>query len=73
MDNLVLLVAVAASIYYYVSTYHPEYLRSIPNVDFSKIPIISQLNDPNVSNENKIVIVVAVVVAVVLIARMLKH
>ena len=69
MDNIVFGVVVVALGYYYVSTYHPEYLS---NMDVSKVPIVSQLNDPNVSNENKIIIVVAVVVGLVLVSRMLK-
>ena len=69
MDNIVIGVVAVAVLYYYVSTYHPQYLS---NMDVSKIPIVSQLNDPNVSNENKIIIVVAVVVGLVLVSRMLK-
>jgi hypothetical protein len=69
MDNIVIGVVVVALAYYYVSTYHPQYLS---NMDVSKVPILSQLNDPNVSNENKIIIVVAVVVGLVLVSRMLK-
>jgi len=69
IDTIVIGAVIAALAYYYVSTYHPEYLA---NVDVSKVPIVSQLNDPNVTRENKIIIVVAVVVGLVLVTRMLK-
>jgi hypothetical protein len=69
MDNIVFGAVVLALGYYYVSTYHPSYLA---NINFSKIPILSQLNDPNITNENKIIIVVAIVVGLVLVSRMLK-
>ena len=64
MDNIVLAIVVGAIIYYVVSAKQ--------NLDLSKIPILAQLSDPAVTVQNKIVIVVAVVVALVLIGRMLK-
>lgn len=67
MDNIVLTIVIGTFIYYIVTLKHGH-----PNVDVSKIPILSQLSDNNVSNENKIIIVLAVVIACVLISRMLK-
>ena len=64
MDNVVLAVVVGAIIYYVVSAKH--------DVDLSKFPILAQLSDPAVTTQNKIVIVISVVVALVLIGRMLK-
>lgn len=64
MDNIVLTIVIGAIIYYVVS--------SKQDVDLSKIPILAQLSDPNATTQNKIIIVVAVVVALVLIGRMLK-
>ena len=68
MDNIVIAIVLFAFIYYIVS------LKSdySVNVDVSKIPIASQLADNNVSVENKIIIVLAVVIALVLIRKMLK-
>lgn len=66
MDNIVLAIVLGAFIYYIVT------LKSGNNLDTSKIPIVSQLSDKNVSTENKVIIVVAVVVACVLINRMMK-
>jgi hypothetical protein len=72
MDNIVFIIAVIALGYYYVSTYHPEYLNNFNNINISTIPIISQLTNPNVTTENKIIIVVAIVIGLVLVSRMLK-
>ena len=69
MDMIVISVVALAAVYYYISTYHPDY---IANIDLSKIPILSQLNDPNVTKENKIIIIIAIVIGVVLVSRMLK-
>jgi len=69
MDNIVFFAVIIALGYYYVSTYHPEYLT---NINISTIPIISQLTNPNVTTENKIIIVVAIVIGLVLVSRMLK-
>lgn len=69
MDTIVFGAVIIALGYYYVSTYHPQY---ISNIDVSKIPILSQLNDPNVTSENKIIIVIAIVIGVILVSRMLK-
>jgi len=69
MDMIVISVVALAAVYYYISTYHPTY---ISNIDFSKIPILSQLNDANVTKENKIIIIVAIVIGIVLVSRMLK-
>jgi len=66
MDNIVLAVVLGAFIYYIVT------LKGDNHIDTSKIPIVAQLSDKNVSTENKIIIVVAVVVACVLINRMMK-
>jgi len=64
MDNIVLAIVVGSIIYYVVSAKH--------NMDLSKVPILAQLSDPAVTVQNKIIIVIAVVVALVLIGRMLK-
>lgn len=69
MDNIVILAVFIAVGYYVASTYYPD---SIKNIDVSKIPIISQLNDPNVTSENKIIIVIAIVLGIVLVSRTLK-
>jgi hypothetical protein len=66
MDNIVILIVLAAFIYYIVS------LKTDYKVDVSKIPIANQLADNSVSVENKIIIVLAVVIALVLIRKMLK-
>jgi hypothetical protein len=66
MDNIVLAIVIGAGIYYVVSLKHGS------QMDVSKIPILSQLADDNVSWENKVIIVLAVVIAFVLISRMLK-
>ena len=67
MDNIVLAIVIIAFIYYVVTLKYGE-----NHIDTSKIPIISQLADKDVSAENKIIIVVAVVIACVLISRMMK-
>jgi len=67
MDNIVLGIVIAAFIYYIYSLKYGNI-----DIDLSKIPILSQLSDNNVSMENKIIIVLAVVIACVLISRMLK-
>jgi hypothetical protein len=69
MDNIVFILVVCALGYYYASTYHPEYIR---DMDMSKIPILSQLQDSNVTTENKVIIVIAIVIGLILITRMLK-
>jgi len=69
MDNLVFILVVCAIGYYYVSNYHPEYIN---NMDLSKVPVLSQLQDPNVTTENKVIVVVAIVIGLILITRMLK-
>jgi len=66
MDNIILAILIGAIIYYIVSLKHSNM------ADLSKIPIVSQLSDKNVSNENKLIIIVAVVIALILIRRMLK-
>jgi hypothetical protein len=67
MDNIVLGIAIFGFIYYIVSIKHGHI-----DIDLSKIPILAQLSDDNVSMENKIIIVLAIVVACVLISKMLK-
>jgi hypothetical protein len=67
MDNIVLAVVIGAFIYYMVTLKNGD-----SHLDLSKVPIISQLADKNVSMENKIIIVVTIVIACVLINRMLK-
>lgn len=69
MDMLVFGIVLCVGAYYYVSTYHAEWLA---NIDVNKIPIVSQLNDPNVTKENKIIIIIAIVIGIVLVSRMLK-
>jgi hypothetical protein len=69
MDMIVFIIVLCVGTYYYVSTYHAEWLA---NIDVNKIPIISQLNDPNVTQENKIIMIIAVVIGIVLVSRMLK-
>jgi hypothetical protein len=68
MDNVILFLVIATIIYFMSSIYK----STESNFDTSKIPIVAQLTDNNVSNENKLIIVVAIVVAFVLIQRMLK-
>ena len=67
MDNIVIGIVLIAFVYYVVSLKHGD-----NHVDLSKIPILAQLSDQDVSVENKIIIVVAVVIACVLISRMMK-
>jgi len=67
MDNIVIIIIILAFIYYAVSLKHGEL-----NINLSKVPILSQLTDSNVSTENKVIIVFAVVIAFVLIGRMMK-
>jgi len=67
MDNVILAVVIGAFIYFVVS-----HKSGDNNLDVSKVPIVSQLADKNVSTENKIIIVLTIVIACVLINRMLK-
>jgi len=67
MDNIVVAIVIGAFVYYVVTLKYGD-----NQVDTSKIPIVSQLTDNQVSMENKIIIVVAVVIACVLISRMMK-
>jgi len=67
MDNIVIGVILCTFVYYVVTLKHGD-----SHIDTSKIPIVSQLTDKDVSMENKIIIVVAVVIACVLISRMMK-
>jgi hypothetical protein len=67
MDNIVIGIVLIAFVYYVVTLKHGD-----NHVDLSKIPILAQLSDKDVSVENKIIIVVAVVIACVLISRMMK-
>ena len=67
MDNFVLVIVICAIVYYMYTANSDD-----SSVDTSKIPILSQLTDKNVSTENKLIIVVSIVIAVILIHRMLK-
>lgn len=67
MDNIILAIVIGAFIYFVYS-----HKSGDNNIDVSKVPIVSQLADKNVSSENKIIIVLTIVIACVLINRMLK-
>ena len=67
MDNIVIGLVIVVFAYYIFSLKHGD-----SHLNTSKIPIVSQLSDKDVSTENKIIIVVSVVIACVLISRMMK-
>jgi len=69
LDNVVLFVIIAAGIFYLYSMspyYHPI------NIDLSKVPLVGSLTDSNVSDNNKLMIVAGILIAVVVISRLLK-
>jgi len=65
---ILLLIAIGAGIGYYKYTHHtlPEL-----NVDLSKVPIVSELMDPYVSNNNKLMIVIGIVVVLYVLVKVL--
>jgi hypothetical protein len=69
--DIVILVAVVGVIAYYVIT--PSNPSQFNIDEFaSKVPVVSSLVDPNVSDTHKLLIVTAIVIAVIVISNMMK-
>ena len=69
LDNIVLFVIISAAVFYIYSM--SPYYKPM-NIDLSNIPLIGQLTDSNVSDNNKLMIVAGILIAVVVISRLLK-
>ena len=69
LDNAVLFVIIAVAVFYIYSM--SPYYQPIP-IDLSKVPLIGSLTDNNVSDNNKLMIVAGILIAVVVISRLLK-
>jgi hypothetical protein len=71
IDTLLLCVIIGGTIYYIVSPSNSAGLVNSVEDTISKVPVISQLIDPKVSDTNKLLIVAAVVLAFIFISNML--
>ena len=71
IDTLLLCVIIGGVIYYIISPSHDAGLVHGVEDTISKVPIISQLVDPKVSDTNKLLIVAAVVLAFIFISNLL--
>jgi hypothetical protein len=69
LDNVVLFVIIAVAIFYFYSM--SPYYKPIP-IDLSKVPLIGSLTDNNVSDNNKLMIVAGILIAIIVISRLLK-
>jgi hypothetical protein len=69
LDNLVLFIIIVVGVYYLYSI--SPYYKPL-NVDLSKVPLIGSLADSNVSDNNKMMIVAGILIAVIVISRLLK-
>jgi hypothetical protein len=67
---LIILLILGAGVVYYMQ--HKDTMNLyLSQFDFSKIPILSELNDPNVSKNNKLMIVVGIVFVVFILLQVL--
>ncbi len=66
MDYFVLILVIGVGVFYIFSQ-----KQGVENLNLQNVPVIGQLTDPNVSDNNKIMLVIGIVVVVVLIARVL--
>jgi len=71
MDTLLLCVIIGGVIYYIITPSHGAGLVHGVEDTISKVPVLSQLVDPNVSDTNKLLIVAAVVLAFIFISNLL--
>jgi hypothetical protein len=69
LDNVVLFVIIVVGVYYLYSV--SPYYKPL-NVDLSKVPLIGSLADTNVSDNNKLMIVAGILIAVIVISRLLQ-
>jgi len=69
LDNIVLFVIIAAGVFYLYSM--SPYYKPIP-IDLSKVPLIGSLTDNSVSDNNKLMIVAGILIAVIVISRLLR-
>jgi hypothetical protein len=70
-DTLILCAVVGVAIYYIISPADGAGLTNSVESTVSKLPVLSQLVDPNVSDTNKLLIVAAVVLAFIFISNLL--
>jgi hypothetical protein len=70
-DTLILCVIIGGIIYYIITPSHSAGLVHGVEDTISKVPVLSQLVDPNVSDTNKLLIVAAVVLAFIFISNLL--
>lgn len=68
LDNVVLFIIIVVGVYYLYSV--SPYYKPL-NVDISKVPLIGSLADANVSDNNKLMIVAGILIAVIVISRLL--
>jgi len=67
---LIILLVFGAGVVYYML--HKDTVNNqLSQIDFSKIPILAELNDPNVSKNNKLMIIVGIVVVVFILLQVL--
>lgn len=70
-DTLLLCVLIGGIIYYIITPSHSAGIVHNVEDTISKVPVLSQLVDPNVSDTNKLLIVAAVVLAFIFISNLL--
>ena len=68
-DNIVLFFIIAVGIFYLYSI-SPYYQPS--NINLSGVPLIGSLTDTSISDNNKLMIVAGILIAVIVISRLLK-
>ena len=67
---IILLLVIGAGVVYYMQ--HKDTMNfDLAKFDFSKIPILSELNDPNVSKNNKLMIVVGIIFVIFILLQVL--
>jgi hypothetical protein len=71
LDNIVLLIIIAVGVFY-LYTLSPVYHPLDVSMAVSQIPLIGSLTDSGVSDNNKLMIVAGILIAVVVIYRLVK-
>ena len=67
---IILLLVIGAGVVYYMQ--HKDTMNfDLAKFDFSKIPILSELNDPNVSKNNKLMIFVGIIFVIFILLQVL--